>query len=65
MLKPAIVSRNTLLPGITVKGAKEIFTMTSRKKTVIVLNCILKGLWRWIDSRGIRKKLKRESTAYL
>jgi len=32
---------------------------------VTVLNCMLKGLWEEGGSRGIRKKLKSRSVAYL
>jgi len=34
-------------------------------KAVTVLNCVLKGSWGEEGSRGIRKKLKSEYTAYL
>jgi len=48
------------------KRAKEIFISDKQvEKAVTALNCMLKGLWREVGSRGIRKKLKSEYTAYL
>jgi len=40
------------------KEVKEMFTVKQVEEVVTVLNCVLKGLWREEESRGIRKKLK-------
>ena len=47
------------------KGKRDVYCNKQVEKVVTALNCILKGLWEEIGSRGIRKKLKSEYTAYL
>ena len=47
------------------RGKREVYCDKQVKKAVTVLNCVLKGLWGEGGSRGIRKKLKSEYTAYL
>jgi len=47
------------------RGKRDIYCDKQVGKAVTVLNCVLKGSWGEEGSRGIRKKLKSEYTAYL
>jgi len=49
----------------TERGKRDIYYDKQVKEAVTVLNCILKGSWGEGGSRGIRKKLKSRSAAYL
>jgi len=56
---------NSLVPFFTERGKRDVYCDKQVEKVVTALNCILKGSWGEIGSRGIRKKLKSEYTAYL
>jgi len=47
------------------RGKRDVYCDKQVEKAVTVLNYMLKGSWGEIGSRGIRKKLKCEYTAYL
>jgi len=47
------------------RGKRDVYCDKQVEKAVTALNCMLKGLWREVGGRGVRKKLKSEYTAYL
>jgi len=47
------------------RGKRDVYCDKQVEKAVTVLNCVLKGSWREVESGGIRKKLKSEYAAYL
>jgi len=40
------------------RGKRDVYCDKQVEKVVTVLNCMLKGSWGEVESRGIRKKLK-------
>jgi len=47
------------------RGKRDVYCDKQIGKAVTALNCVLKGSWGEVGSRGIRKKLKSEYAAYL
>jgi len=47
------------------RGKRDVYCDEQVEKAVTVLNCVLKGSWKEVRSRSIRKKLKSEYAAYL
>jgi len=47
------------------RGKRDVYCDKQIGKAVKALNCVLKGSWGEVGSRGIRKKLKSEYAAYL
>jgi len=64
MLSRSIELR-TLVITVGERGKRDVYCDKQVEEAVTFLNCVLKSLWGERGSRGIRKKLKSRSTAYL